>query len=233
MTDCSLNDNSLSDHGQMVSFLFVSIWTALRCRCDEDRDQASELLRVQVGTVGAHRVSGPGAERVPPADADVGAARGVARAALPRRRSLVHQPEDLAERGQGDRQVPPGELTTHCGNRGRGGKILLLQHTHLHHARTQVYVDGPYGAGQQDWYKYDVSVLVGGGIGVTPYASILKDFVFMSSIKNMFRIKCKKVKPHRLLLFVGWYRRRNDSGCGNEIGQQSASIVCSLRSRLQ
>lgn len=57
----------------------------------------------------------------------------------------------------------------------------------------QLYLDGPYGAGQQDWYRFDVSVLVGGGIGVTPYASILKTVLFMSSMKNKFRIKCKKV----------------------------------------
>jgi len=57
-----------------------------------------------------------------------------------------------------------------------------------------VYVDGPFGAGQQDWVNYEVSVLVGGGIGVTPYASIIKDFVFVTSVKNTFRIKCHKVR---------------------------------------
>lgn len=57
----------------------------------------------------------------------------------------------------------------------------------------QLYLDGPYGAGQQDWYQYEVSVLVGAGIGVTPYASILKDFVHMASIRNMYKMKCQKV----------------------------------------
>ena len=61
------------------------------------------------------------------------------------------------------------------------------------HFTLQLYLDGPFGSGQQDWYEYDVSVLVGGGIGVTPYASILKDFAHMSSIKNSFKIKCHKV----------------------------------------
>lgn len=36
-----------------------------------------------------------------------------------------------------------------------------------------------------------MSVLVGGGIGVTPFTSILKDLVFKSSIKS--KIRCKKV----------------------------------------
>ncbi|WAR05022.1 DUOX1-like protein [Mya arenaria] len=56
-----------------------------------------------------------------------------------------------------------------------------------------LYLDGPYGAGQQDWYTYDVSVLVGAGIGVTPYASILKDFVHMTSIKSTYKIRCQKL----------------------------------------
>ncbi|KAL3836846.1 hypothetical protein ACJMK2_022259 [Sinanodonta woodiana] len=57
----------------------------------------------------------------------------------------------------------------------------------------KLYLDGPYGAGQQDWYQYEVSVLVGAGIGVTPYASILKDFVHMATIKNTYKIRCQKL----------------------------------------
>ena len=57
----------------------------------------------------------------------------------------------------------------------------------------KLYLDGPYGAGQQDWYQYEVSVLVGAGIGVTPYASILKDFVHMSSINMRYKVKCQKL----------------------------------------
>lgn len=55
----------------------------------------------------------------------------------------------------------------------------------------KLYLDGPFGEGHQEWTDYEVSVLVGGGIGVTPFTSILKDLVFKSSIKS--RIQCKKV----------------------------------------
>ena len=68
----------------------------------------------------------------------------------------------------------------------------------------QVYVDGPFGAGQQDWVNYDVSVLVGGGIGVTPYASIIKDFVFATSVKNTFRVKCRKVRVNSSPVLGNW-----------------------------
>lgn len=39
----------------------------------------------------------------------------------------------------------------------------------------KVYIDGPYGAASQDHIKYEVVVLVGLGIGATPFISILKD----------------------------------------------------------
>ncbi|XP_056272810.1 dual oxidase 1 [Pseudoliparis swirei] len=58
-------------------------------------------------------------------------------------------------------------------------------------AYPKLFLDGPFGEGHQEWIDFDVSVLVGGGIGVTPFTSILKDLVFKSSIKS--KIQCKKV----------------------------------------
>ncbi|KAL3290150.1 hypothetical protein HHI36_023514 [Cryptolaemus montrouzieri] len=52
----------------------------------------------------------------------------------------------------------------------------------------KIYLDGPYGEGHQDWNNYDVSILIGGGIGVTPFASILKDIAFRTG-----QTRCKKV----------------------------------------
>uniref|UniRef100_A0A8D2QIZ1 NAD(P)H oxidase (H2O2-forming) n=1 Tax=Zonotrichia albicollis TaxID=44394 RepID=A0A8D2QIZ1_ZONAL len=58
-------------------------------------------------------------------------------------------------------------------------------------AKRDLYLDGPFGEGHQEWNKFEVSVLVGGGIGVTPFASILKDLVFKSSINS--KLLCKKI----------------------------------------
>ncbi|NXE46113.1 DUOX2 oxidase, partial [Casuarius casuarius] len=55
----------------------------------------------------------------------------------------------------------------------------------------KLYLDGPFGEGHQEWNKFEVSVLVGGGIGVTPFASILKDLVFKSSFSS--KLLCKKI----------------------------------------
>jgi hypothetical protein len=41
----------------------------------------------------------------------------------------------------------------------------------------KLYVDGPYGAPAQDYLKFDVLLLVGLGIGATPFISILKDML--------------------------------------------------------
>ena len=55
----------------------------------------------------------------------------------------------------------------------------------------KLYLDGPYGEGHQDWLKFEVSVLVGGGIGITPFASILKDIAFRTKINAP--ITCQRV----------------------------------------
>lgn len=54
-------------------------------------------------------------------------------------------------------------------------------------------IQGPFGGGNQDWYKFEVAVMVGGGIGVTPYASILNDLVFGTSTNRYSGVACKKV----------------------------------------
>ena len=56
----------------------------------------------------------------------------------------------------------------------------------------KVFIDGPFGEGHQDWTNFEVSILVGGGIGVTPFASILKELVHRFNIGT--RIECKKVR---------------------------------------
>ena len=56
----------------------------------------------------------------------------------------------------------------------------------------KLLLDGPFGEGHQDWYRFDVAIMVGGGIGVTPFASILKELVNRFSIGA--RVQSKKVR---------------------------------------
>jgi len=56
-----------------------------------------------------------------------------------------------------------------------------------------VYVDGPFGEGHQNWKKFEYCILIGGGIGVTPFASILKDLIF--------QVKHNKALPTKGVFF--------------------------------
>lgn len=53
-------------------------------------------------------------------------------------------------------------------------------------------MDGPYGESHQNWDRYNISIMVAGGIGVTPFASILKDIVH--KVNQKLNVGCKKVK---------------------------------------
>ncbi|MCH1922444.1 hypothetical protein L9G15_23845, partial [Shewanella sp. A3A] len=46
----------------------------------------------------------------------------------------------------------------------------------------KVLIDGPYGAPAQNYKKYDILLLIGLGIGATPFISILKDL--LNNIKS-------------------------------------------------
>ncbi|RCN24419.1 hypothetical protein ANCCAN_29885, partial [Ancylostoma caninum] len=45
-----------------------------------------------------------------------------------------------------------------------------------------------------EWTNYEVAILVGGGIGVTPYASTLTDLVLETTSGRHHNVKCKKVR---------------------------------------
>ena len=53
----------------------------------------------------------------------------------------------------------------------------MLEIYYAHVSLPRLSIDGPYGAPAQDYHKYDVLLLVGLGIGATPFISILKDLL--------------------------------------------------------
>jgi NADPH oxidase len=54
------------------------------------------------------------------------------------------------------------------------GDFVELDPTSSSRPMPVVRIDGPYGAPAEDVFNVEVAVLVGAGIGVTPFASILK-----------------------------------------------------------
>ncbi|GJJ73464.1 NADPH oxidase 2 [Entomortierella parvispora] len=67
----------------------------------------------------------------------------------------------------------------------------------------RVMIDGPFGAASEDVFKYEVTVLVGAGIGVTPFASVLK------SIWYRVNYPTKATKLHKVYFF--WICRDKES----------------------
>lgn len=57
---------------------------------------------------------------------------------------------------------------------------------------SRIKVDGPFGTASEDVFQYEVAMLVGAGIGVTPFASVLKSiwYKFQHADQNL---KTKKV----------------------------------------
>ena len=83
-----------------------------------------------------------------------------------------------------------------------------------------VLVDGPYGAPAQELFDYEVAVMVGAGIGVTPFASVLKevrhkletlrnanlDMAKLTPILECFTSGGKKVRLRKLYFY--WTTRQ-------------------------
>jgi NADPH oxidase len=67
---------------------------------------------------------------------------------------------------------------------GAGGLTKLLP---------RIYVDGPFGSASEDVFKFETAVLVGAGIGVTPFASILKSIWYRMSTGKGHNIRLRKV----------------------------------------
>lgn len=59
-------------------------------------------------------------------------------------------------------------------------------------------MDGPFGEGHQMWWDYETVVLVAGGIGVTPFSSILKDIAYQLQHSRTL-LKTKKVTQYCFL----------------------------------
>ncbi|XP_065585545.1 NADPH oxidase 1 isoform X1 [Cyrtonyx montezumae] len=56
----------------------------------------------------------------------------------------------------------------------------------------RIKVDGPFGTASEDVFRYEVAMLVGAGIGVTPFASILKSIWYRFQ-QNDQTLKTKKI----------------------------------------
>ena len=64
-------------------------------------------------------------------------------------------------------------------------------------------VDGPFGTASEDVFDYEVAMLVGAGIGVTPFASILKSIWYKFKDSNP-KLRTRKVRIQTLRLMSSY-----------------------------
>ncbi|KAF9363128.1 hypothetical protein BGX34_004819 [Mortierella sp. NVP85] len=71
----------------------------------------------------------------------------------------------------------------------------------------RVQIDGPFGAPTEDVFDHEIVVLVGSGIGVTPFASILRDIWYRAN--NNMPLKTRRVEFYwvcRDLASLKWFQ---------------------------
>ncbi|KAH0826489.1 hypothetical protein J3R83DRAFT_5493 [Lanmaoa asiatica] len=68
---------------------------------------------------------------------------------------------------------------------GTRGDFVKLDPSSLARPLPQVRIDGPYGAPAEDIFDNEVAVLIGAGIGVTPFVSILKHIWYRQKKGNL------------------------------------------------
>lgn len=81
----------------------------------------------------------------------------------------------------------------------------------------RIAVDGPFGTASEDVFSYETVMLVGAGIGVTPFASVLKS-VWYKYCHDATNLKLKKVRA----LFVTEISQ-NPFSCWRTNGQNQNS----------
>ncbi|KAK8604577.1 hypothetical protein V6N13_099513 [Hibiscus sabdariffa] len=77
----------------------------------------------------------------------------------------------------------------------------------------KIYIDGPYGASSQDHIKYDIVVMVGLGIGITPFISILKDIATRLKNSTINHAACGEgsLEKTPLKAYLYWVTREQSS----------------------
>ncbi|KAH7528865.1 hypothetical protein FEM48_Zijuj05G0123200 [Ziziphus jujuba var. spinosa] len=77
----------------------------------------------------------------------------------------------------------------------------------------KIYIDGPYGAASQDHIKYDIVLLIGLGIGATPFISILKDIVNGVQNARCSNSSCRdcSIRKCPLKAYLYWVTREQNS----------------------
>ncbi|CAL1709755.1 unnamed protein product [Somion occarium] len=79
------------------------------------------------------------------------------------------------------------------GDKEAGGAVVNSSTNPIGRVLPRVMLDGPFGSASEDFLKYETVLLVGAGIGVTPFASILKSIWYRMNNFNSKPTRLSKV----------------------------------------
>lgn len=107
------------------------------------------------------------------------------------------------------------ELQLHIKTDGNWtGKLRRLGSSH-EAVKIKIGIDGPYGAPAQRFYDFEQTIIVGAGIGVTPFSGVLTDL----QVKEEQRIGTKKWRPSP-------YQKATDSRrASQQLSRQTTGLV--------
>eukprot|EP00948_MAST-09A_sp_MAST-9A-sp1_P002214 g2214.t1 len=118
---------------------------------------------------------------------------------------------ETGEETKGDAIVPAKEPAT-------DGKDIEMKENPLQGAdapliQPELHIDGPFGAASEDFFKYKTVILVGAGIGVTPFASIMRSIAIRERMKKQNRemFKDNAPKEHKSQPTI-WHEGQTDNG---------------------
>ncbi|CAH7673330.1 NADPH oxidase A [Phakopsora pachyrhizi] len=92
------------------------------------------------------------------------------------------------------------------GENARDGEFVDISMPH-NRPLPLVRIDGPYGAPAEDVFKCEYALMIGAGIGVTPFSSILKNIYYMQQKGNLGVLKrAHFIWINKDAASFGWFR---------------------------
>ncbi|CAN0891766.1 Ferric reduction oxidase 4 [Linum grandiflorum] len=79
--------------------------------------------------------------------------------------------------------LQPDELSLVVKSLGDWSRKLYQQISVSSSDRLEISIEGPYGPISSDFLRHDVLVLISGGSGITPFISIIREFIFQTTSK--------------------------------------------------
>ena len=69
------------------------------------------------------------------------------------------------------------------------------------HKISNIYIDGPINSPSENYLQYDISMMICGGIGITPFLSIIKDIILKIYNYRKLKMYNEKILNHKIYFY--------------------------------